>query len=80
MSVSLGEAVMLAIIVLIVFSASRMSALGNALGKFVYSFKQASRGDGFIDVSVRSNKALGSKQMANGESDLIESKRKSSPR
>ncbi|MBL8909882.1 MAG: twin-arginine translocase TatA/TatE family subunit [Archangium sp.] len=45
-----GEIIMLVVIILIVFSASRMSALGNAIGRFVYSFKKASAGDGFIDV------------------------------
>ena len=35
---------------LVVFSASRMAALGNALGKFVYSFRKAAHGQGFIDV------------------------------
>ena len=41
---------MLAVICLIIFSASRMSALGNAVGKFFYSFKKAYKGDGFVDV------------------------------
>ncbi|MFO0594210.1 MAG: twin-arginine translocase TatA/TatE family subunit [Myxococcaceae bacterium] len=50
MGIGTGELIMLVVIVLIVFSASRMSALGNALGRFVYSFKKASAGDGFVDV------------------------------
>lgn len=50
MGLGAGELIMLAVIVLIVFSASRMSALGNAIGRFVYSFRKASQGDGFIDV------------------------------
>ncbi|MFZ5443620.1 MAG: twin-arginine translocase TatA/TatE family subunit [Myxococcota bacterium] len=45
-----GELIVLAIILVIVFSASRMGAIGNALGSFVYSFKKASRGEGFVDV------------------------------
>jgi len=49
-----GELIMLAIIIVIVFSASRMSALGNSLGRFVYSFKKASTGDGFVDVKPAS--------------------------
>jgi sec-independent protein translocase protein TatA len=49
-SIGTGELIMLAIIILIVFSASRMGALGNSLGRFVYSFKKASQGDGFVDV------------------------------
>lgn len=45
-----GELIMLVIIIIIVFSASRMGSLGNSLGRFVYSFKKASQGDGFVDV------------------------------
>ena len=52
MQIGSGELVLLAIVILIVFSASRMSALGNALGKFVYSFKKASQGDGFVEGKV----------------------------
>ncbi len=50
MHIGWGELTMLAVICLIIFSASRMSALGNALGKFVYSFRKAYKGDGFVDV------------------------------
>jgi sec-independent protein translocase protein TatA len=53
MHLGLGEAIMLVVIVLIVFSASRMGALGNAVGKFVYSFKKASQGQDLIDVTPR---------------------------
>jgi sec-independent protein translocase protein TatA len=45
-----GELLVIGFVLLVVFSASRMSALGNALGKFVHSFKKASQGQGFIDV------------------------------
>lgn len=53
MSLSVGEIAILVIVMVIIFSASRMSALGNALGKFVHSFKKASQGDGFIDVKPK---------------------------
>ena len=36
-----GELLVIGFVLLVVFSASRMSSLGNALGKFVYSFKKA---------------------------------------
>ena len=49
-----GELIMLAIIILIVFSASRMGSLGNAIGRFVHSFKKASQGEGFVDVKPSS--------------------------
>lgn len=53
MQLGTGELVVLAITVLIVFSASRMSALGNAFGKFVYSFRRASSGHDLVDVTPR---------------------------
>lgn len=49
MKIGVTELIFVAVILLIVFSASRMSALGNALGKFVDSFRKAQRGNGFID-------------------------------
>ena len=52
MKMSLTEILFVAAVVLIIMSASRMSAIGNALGKFVYSFKKASKGEGFIDAKV----------------------------
>jgi sec-independent protein translocase protein TatA len=51
--ISLTEILFVAAVVLIVLSASRMSALGNALGKFVYSFKKASKGEAFVDVKPK---------------------------
>lgn len=53
MHMGLGEVIMLVVIVLIVFSASRMGTLGNAIGKFVYSFKKAAHGNDLIDVTPR---------------------------
>ena len=58
MNIGYGELVMLGVIILIIFSASRMGTLGNAIGKFVYSFKKASKGDGFIDVKPSSSAKL----------------------
>jgi sec-independent protein translocase protein TatA len=53
MHLGLGELIVLVVIGLIVFSASRMGALGNAVGKFVYSFKKAARGHDLVDVTPR---------------------------
>lgn len=53
-----GEIITIAIIIFIVFSASRMSALGNAIGSFIYSFKKASKGDAFIDVKPHAEKVI----------------------
>ncbi|WP_375761301.1 twin-arginine translocase TatA/TatE family subunit [Corallococcus exercitus] len=46
----LGEFIVLGFILLVVFSAARMGQLGNAVGKFVYSFRKASRGEDLVDV------------------------------
>lgn len=46
-----GELLMLGIILLIILSASRMGRLGDSLGRFVYSFKRASKGEHVIDVT-----------------------------
>ena len=45
-----GEFLVIGFVLLVIFSASRMASLGNSLGKFVHSFKKASKGEGFIDV------------------------------
>ncbi|MBL9038960.1 MAG: twin-arginine translocase TatA/TatE family subunit [Archangium sp.] len=46
-----GELLTLACVAVIVFSASRMGQLGNAIGRFMYSFRRASKGDDVIDVT-----------------------------
>ncbi len=46
----LGELLVLGFVLVVVFSASRMGQLGNAVGKFVYSFRKASKGEDFVDV------------------------------
>ncbi len=50
MSFGVGEIIILVFVLVVVFSAARMGQLGNAVGKFVYSFKKASRGEGFVDA------------------------------
>lgn len=53
MGVGLGEAIVIGFIVLVVFSAARMGQLGNALGRFVYSFKKAAGGSDLVDATPR---------------------------
>ena len=48
-----GELITIGFVIVVVFSASRMGSLGNALGRFVYSFKKATRGGDLIDVTPR---------------------------
>jgi sec-independent protein translocase protein TatA len=68
-----GEIIVLVLVLTIVFSASRMSALGNAIGKFVYSFKKANKGQGFIDV--KSAPRLSSSEVVDAE--IVDEKKKS---
>ena len=50
MRLGTGELIVILFVIVVVFSASRMGALGNAIGKFVYSFRKAAKGQDFIDV------------------------------
>jgi sec-independent protein translocase protein TatA len=52
MRLGFGELFVIGFVLLVVFSASRMGRLGNALGKFVYSFKRAAGGKDTIDVTA----------------------------
>jgi sec-independent protein translocase protein TatA len=45
-----GELIVIGIILLVVFSASRMGQLGNAVGRFVYSFRKAAKGEDMVEV------------------------------
>lgn len=69
-NLSVGEIVVIVFVLVVVFSASRMGQLGNALGKFVYSFKKASKGEGFVDAgraSARLDRRRGTKSVEEGE-------------
>ncbi|QSQ23822.1 twin-arginine translocase TatA/TatE family subunit [Pyxidicoccus parkwayensis] len=54
LGLGLGEIIVLGFILLVVFSAARMGQLGNAVGKFVYSFKKASKGEDLVDGNAKS--------------------------
>ena len=65
MSFGLGEILIIAFVLVLVFSASRMGQLGNALGKFIYSLKKAARGEDFVDggrASTRLEQRRGSQR------------------
>lgn len=70
MGLGLGEFIVLGFILLVVFSASRMGQLGNAVGKFVYSFRKASKGQDFVDV-----KPLPPPRRGTTDADYTDSKR-----
>ena len=50
MNIGIGEWLLLGFIITVVFSASRMGQIGNALGQFVYSFKKAQQGEPTVDM------------------------------
>ncbi len=52
LGLGLGEIIVLGVILLVVFSAARMGQLGNAVGKFVYSFRKASKGEELVDAKT----------------------------
>ncbi len=51
MTLGPGEFIVIGFVLVVVFSAARMGALGNAVGRFVYSFKKASSGHDLVDVT-----------------------------
>ena len=56
MGLGTGEIIVILFVLVVIFSASRMGTLGNALGKFVYSFRKAARGEEMIDVTPRTGR------------------------
>ena len=60
LGLGLGECIVLGFILLVVFSAARMGQLGNAVGKFVYSFKKASKGEDLVDAKSLTHSRRGS--------------------
>lgn len=47
----LGEFLVLGVILLFILSAAQLGRIGNAMGRFVYSFRKASRGDDLVDAT-----------------------------
>jgi sec-independent protein translocase protein TatA len=70
-----GEVLMLALVITIIFSASRMGQLGNALGKFVYSFKKASKGDGYVEGKVTQKMSADASKVVDAE--IVKEEKKS---
>jgi sec-independent protein translocase protein TatA len=56
MHLGTGELLVLGVVLVIIFSASRMATLGNALGSFIHSFRKAQSGTGFVEGKVTGKK------------------------
>ena len=74
MGLGLGEFIVLGCILFFVLSASQLGRMGNALGKFVYSFRKAARGEDFVDV-----RPLRPGETRQRRSDLPEAERADEP-
>lgn len=63
-----GEIITLIVVGIIIFSAARMGQLGNAVGKFVYSFKKAAKGADLVDATPKKlERATEDGQVIDGE-------------
>lgn len=51
MGIGPGELIVIGFVLVVVFSASRMGQLGNAIGRFVYSYRRALKGQDLVDVT-----------------------------
>lgn len=51
MGIGPGELIVIGFVLVVVFSASRMGQLGNAIGRFVYSYRRAIKGEDLVDVT-----------------------------
>ncbi len=69
-----GEIIVLVFVIVVVFSASRMAALGNAIGKFVYSFRKAAKGKDFIDLK-RIPESRGKERSAPEDAAIVDDKK-----
>ncbi len=56
--VGLFEILLLIVILLLVFGAGKLPAIGDALGRTVKSFRRASRGADEIDVTKKADRRL----------------------
>ncbi len=74
MRLGAGEIIVLLFVIVVVFSASRMASLGNALGKFVYSFRKAAKGQDFIDLKRIPEGARSGKAKASEDATVVEEK------
>jgi sec-independent protein translocase protein TatA len=75
MRLGTGEIIVILFVIVVVFSASRMGALGNALGKFIYSFRKAARGQDFIDVKRIPDGARGKQRSPPEDATIIDEKK-----
>ncbi len=74
MSLSVPEIAMVLVIVLLIFGAGKLPAIGDALGLSIKNFKRSATGDNEIEVSKAREVGAGGKveALAAGEDDEAE--------
>ena len=64
----MGELLIILLIVLLIFGAGKLPAIGDALGRSIKNFKRSASGSNEIDVSPKDAKK---KEIASGKRDEI---------
>ena len=65
----MGELLIILLIVLVVFGATKLPQIGHGLGSAIKNFKRAAAGDDEIEVSKKAIDGKSSKELAAGATD-----------
>ncbi|MBP9087856.1 MAG: twin-arginine translocase TatA/TatE family subunit [Kofleriaceae bacterium] len=68
----MGELIIILLIVLVIFGASKLPGIGAALGKSIRNFKQSSNGSADDEIEVKKTAALegkAAKELKSGDGD-----------
>lgn len=68
----MGELLIILLIVMVIFGASKLPQIGQGLGSAIKNFKRAAAGDDEIEVSKKKLEGKSSKQLADGDDDDVE--------
>jgi sec-independent protein translocase protein TatA len=75
MNFGFGELVLIFLVILLIFGASKLPQLGDALGKGIKNFKRSSSGDDEIDVTPTKEAALPKEKVPEPEAKVPSGKR-----
>lgn len=70
----MGELLIILLIVLLIFGAGKLPAIGDALGRSIKNFKRSASGDNELEVSKKDRLAAGRKagELSAGDEDVEE--------
>jgi sec-independent protein translocase protein TatA len=70
----MGELLIILLIVLLIFGAGKLPAIGDALGRSIKNFKRGASGDGEIEVSKKQEVDAGTRrsELRSGDDDEAE--------